>query len=157
MRSQQVINEAKKWAQPVFSPDLIEQIVPILCCWALKPWLEEQGCWVALVTPCDTLWHPVTPRGSRVSAGTRREDVLLCSSDSSLWDSSCWVHSFTVLIASRFVDNFIRCLTKDNYQHNKTLKYLVLIFLCGYSVNILMQNVSEKCLRTTRQCEIPVG
>lgn len=103
------------------------------------------------------LWHPVAPRGSRVSARRRREDVLLCSSDSSLWGSSCWVHSFTVLIASRFVDNFIRCLTKDNYQHNKTLKYLVLIFLCGYSVNILMQNVSEKCLRTPRQCEIPVG
>lgn len=66
------------------------------------------------------------------------------------------MHSFTVLIASRFVDNFIRCLTKDKNQHNKTLEYLVLIFLCGFSVNILMQNVSEQCLRTTRQCEIHV-
>lgn len=83
-------------------------------------------------------------------------NVLLCLLDSSLWESHCWVHPFSLLMAPRFVDNFIRCFTKDKNQHNKTLKYLVLIFLCGYSVNILMQNVSDQCLRTTRQCEIHV-
>lgn len=66
------------------------------------------------------------------------------------------MHSFTVLMASRLDDNFIRCLSKDKDQHNKTLKFLSLIFLCGYSVNILMQNVPEQCSRTMRQCEIPV-
>lgn len=55
--------------------------------------------------------------------------------------SHCWVHPFSVLMAPSFVDNFIRCFTRDKNQHNKTWKYLVLIFVCGYSVNILMQNV----------------
>lgn len=115
----------------------------------------ETVAWRTLVfasTFCTTLLHHSAPKSQKKS-----ERMLCCAYWTNCFGkSNCWVHSFTVLIASRFVDNFIRCLTKDKNQHNKTLEYLVLIFLCGYSVNILMQNVSEQCLRTTRQCEIHV-
>lgn len=128
--------------------DATELFWPFFFCWAPKLWLKERSLPALFVQLHGTALLPSLKRSGR---------KLCCAYWTDRpWKGNCWVHSFTALIASRFVDNFIRCLTRDKNQHNKTSKYLVLIFLCGYPVNILMQNVSEQCLRTTRQCEIHV-
>lgn len=134
-------------AQPGSSPKPIEQNCSDSLLLSTGPVLDKHEASRALCVQAVTA--PVADR--------KRKRTFCCA----CWthcsrESHCWVHPFSVLMASRFVDNFIRCFTKDKNQHNKTLKYLVLIFLCGYSVNILMQNVSDQCLRTTRQCEIHV-
>lgn len=136
--------EAKHKAQPGFSPDPMEQNCSDLLLLSTGP-VSGTRLWALCV-------QAVPAPGE-----TERErecSVVLVGLLSR--DSHCWVHPFSVLMAPRFVDNFIRCFTKGKNQHNKTLKYLVLIFVCGYSVHILMQNVSDQCLRTTRQCEIHV-
>lgn len=134
-------------AQPGFPANSIEQNCSDWLLLSTGPVLDKHEASRALCVRAVTA--PVADR-------KWKRNVLLCLLDSSLWESHCWVHPFSLLMAPRFVDNFIRCFTKDKNQHNKTLKYLVLIILCGYSVNILMQNVSDQCLRTTRQCEIHV-
>lgn len=132
-------------AQPGVPLMPLSRTVLSRCCWALAP------CWTST-----RLHEHFVSRLSQLSGSRDWGRMFCCAYGLLAPDSHCWVHPFSLLMAPRFVDNFIRRFTKDKNQHNKTLKFLVLIFVCGYSVNILMQNVSDQCLRTTRQCEIHV-
>lgn len=151
VRSRRVVllRRPKRNCSPVFRLIRWNKVVLTLCRRALRGWLEER--WLG-----ERFGYGPAARPSLGAAGERKGMFCCVRCTERFRHGRCWAPPLTAWTAPRCVDSFIRCLTKDKNQHNKTSKYLVLIMLCGYSVNILMQNVSEQCLRTTRQCEIHV-